>query len=127
MEPSPAVDRYIGACPPAVRPVLERIRAQVRAAAPRAEEIISYRMPAFRMGRILIWFAAFKTHIGVYPPVKGSDALLRACSRYAGPKGNLRFPLDRPVPYALVARIVRARVRAAGSDTAAAQRRARAR
>ena len=107
--------------------MLRKIRAGIRAAAPRAEETISYGMPAYRMGRILVWFAAFKAHIGVYPPVRGSDALLRDCAKYAGPKGNLRFPLDRPIPYALLTRIVRARVRAAAPARVDAQRRARAR
>jgi uncharacterized protein YdhG (YjbR/CyaY superfamily) len=124
---SQAVDRYIAACSPAVRPHLARIRAEIRAAAPSAEETISYRMPAYRMGRILVYFAAFKAHIGLYPPVRGSDALLRACASYAGPKGNLRFPLDQPIPYALIARIVRARVRESRLATGAAQPRARAR
>ena len=99
----------------------------IRDAAPRAEEAISYGMPAYRMGRILVWFAAFTEHIGLYPPVRGSEALLRASAKYAGPKGNLRFPLDRPIPYALVARIVRVRVRAAAPVRAGTQRRPRAR
>jgi uncharacterized protein YdhG (YjbR/CyaY superfamily) len=120
---SAAVTRYIAAAPVAARPVLRRIRAAIRAAAPCAEELISYRMPAYRMGRVLVYFAAYKAHIGLYPPVRGEDALARACAPYAGPKGNLRFPLDRPVPVALIARIVRTRVRAAATD----QRRPRAR
>lgn len=107
----PAVSAYIAAFPPGIRAVLERIRRSARAAAPSAEELLSYRMPALRQGRILIYFAAFKAHIGVFPPVSGVPALEKALAPYAGPKGNLRFPLDRPIPYGLIRRIVRHRVR----------------
>ena len=106
-----SIDEYIAAAPAAVRPILREIRRVVRAVAPDAEELISYRMPAFRQRGILLYFAAFKAHIGVFPPVRGDAALEKAAAPYAGPKGNLRFPLDRPMPYALIRRIVRARVR----------------
>jgi uncharacterized protein YdhG (YjbR/CyaY superfamily) len=105
-----AVDGYIAAAQPAARVALRKIRAVVRAAAPAAEEIMSYRIPAFRQGRVLIYFAAFKSHIGVFPPVRGDRALERAASRYRGPKGNLKFPLDQPIPYKLIERIVKWRV-----------------
>lgn len=107
----PAVSAYITAFEPGVRKLLERLRRTARAAAPSAQELISYRMPALRQGGILIYFAAFKSHIGVFPPVSGDPALEKAVAPYAGPRGNLRFPLDRPFPYGLVARIVRLRVR----------------
>jgi uncharacterized protein YdhG (YjbR/CyaY superfamily) len=110
-ERSSAMDDYIAACPPASRAALKKIRAIVRAAAPGAEEIMSYRMPAFRQGPILIYFAAFKSHIGVFPPIKGNRALEKAAAKYMGPKGNLRFPLDQAIPYKLIERIVRWRVR----------------
>jgi len=106
-----SIDEYIAAAPPRARPLLAEIRQVVRAAAPQAEEIISYRMPAFRQGGILIYFAAFTHHIGVFPPVSGDPTLERALEPYAGPKGNLRFPLDQPIPYALIRRIVRLRLR----------------
>lgn len=105
------IDEYIAAAAPEVQPILERIRATVRKAAPKAEEIISYRMPAFRQGGILVYFAAFKKHIGLYPPVSGDAAIEKAIAPYAGPKGNLQFPLDQPIPYDLIARIVKLRVR----------------
>ena len=118
MKPA-TIDEYIAAFPEHVAAILARIRATVRAAAPEAEETISYQMPAFRQNGILIYFAAFKNHIGVYPPVTGDARLESAVAKYAGEKGNLRFPLDRPVPYALIARIVRHRVRQnAGKATA---------
>ncbi len=100
------IDKYIAASSPEVREILKRIRDTIAAAAPSAEQLISYRMPAFFQGGILIYFAAFKNHIGVYPPVSGDPRLEKALARFAGPKGNLRFPLDRPIPYDLIKRIV---------------------
>ena len=105
------IDGYIAAAAPAVRPLLKEIRRVVRTAAPEAEELISYRMPAFRQRGILLYFAAFKHHIGVFPPVSGDAKLERAVAPYAGPKGNLRFPMDRPIPYALIRRIVKLKVK----------------
>jgi uncharacterized protein YdhG (YjbR/CyaY superfamily) len=80
-------------------------------------------MPAFRLNGILLYFAAFKSHIGIYPPVSGDPSLERALSPYAGPKGNLKFPLDQPLPYDLIARIVT--LRAKQQATKASARRAR--
>jgi uncharacterized protein YdhG (YjbR/CyaY superfamily) len=101
-----SIGEYIAAAPPEVQAILTQIRKTVRAAAPEAEELISYRMPAFRLQRILVYFAAFKAHIGFFPPVSGEASLEKALSPYAGPKGNLKFPLDQPIPYALIRRIV---------------------
>ena len=106
-----SIDEYIATSPASVRPILKRIRQTIRSAAPGAEEIISYRMPAFRLDGILVYFAVFSHHIGLYPPVSGDAALEKAIAPYAGPKGNLKFPLDRPIPYALIGRIVRLRVK----------------
>ncbi len=109
--PTPtSIDAYIAQYPPNVRSILQKIRSTIRRAAPRAEEIISYRMPAFRLHGILVYFAAFKQHIGLYPPVNGDSKLLKAIAPYAGEKGNLRFPLDQPIPYDLIERIVKLRV-----------------
>jgi uncharacterized protein YdhG (YjbR/CyaY superfamily) len=105
------IDEYIASSPAQVRPVLEKIRSTIRAAAPDAEEVISYRMPAFKQDGILIYFAVFKTHIGVYPPVSGDSSLEKALAPYARPKGNLKFPLDQPIPYDLIKRIVQLRLR----------------
>lgn len=105
------VDGYIAAFAPEVRTILQRIRQVVRKAAPDAEEIISYRMPALRQSGIVVYYAAFKHHIGLYPPVAGDARIEKAASRYAGEKGNLRFPLDEPIPYELIARITKLRLR----------------
>jgi uncharacterized protein YdhG (YjbR/CyaY superfamily) len=105
------MDEYIQASPPRVRAILQQIRRTVRAAAPGATEVISYRMPAFKLHGIVIYFAAFKSHIGIYPPVSGDPKLVKAAAPYAGEKGNLRFPLDKPIPYDLIRRIVSHRVK----------------
>jgi len=105
------VDDYISAAAPAAQPALRKIRSLVKTIAPGAREIISYGMPAYRQGRNFVYFAAFKSHIGMYPPVQGSAALERALTAYRGAKGNLRFPLDRPMPYALIKRVVLALMR----------------
>jgi uncharacterized protein YdhG (YjbR/CyaY superfamily) len=104
------IDAYIKEFPAEVRVILRKIRATVRQAAPKAEARISYRMPAFFQDGVIIYFAAFKKHIGVFPPVR-DEKLRAAVAKYAGPKGNLQFPLAEAMPYALIARIVRARVR----------------
>lgn len=98
---------YIAAAAPAAQPILRRLRAAVREAVPDAEECISYRMPALRIRKVFFYFAAFKAHIGIYPPVKGSAALQKRLAKYRGPKGNLQFPLDEPMPYALIAQVAR--------------------
>lgn len=105
------IDAYIAASPLAVQPILKRIREIVRQAAPEAEELISYRMPAFRGHGIIVYFAAFKDHIGLFPPVDGDAALNEALAPYRGPKGNLRFPLKEPVPYDLIERVAKLRTR----------------
>ena len=109
--PPKDIDEYIATSPAAVRSILKQIRRTIRAAAPGAHEVISYRMPAFKLHGTLVYFAAFKAHIGLYPPVSGDAGLKKAVSPYAGPKGNLKFPLDRPIPYNLIRRVVLLRVK----------------
>ena len=106
----PLIDAYISGFPEHVQVILRKIRQVVTAAAPHATEVISYRMPALRQGGMLIYYAAFKHHIGVYPPVAGDPELVAAAAPWAGEKGNLRFPYDQEIPYALIERIVRYRV-----------------
>jgi uncharacterized protein YdhG (YjbR/CyaY superfamily) len=117
------VDEYIAAFPPRVRAILRKIRATVAATAPDASEKISYRMPAFAQDGVLIYFAAFQNHIGVFPPVSGDPRLERSLSRYRGPKGNFKFPLDEPVPYHLIKRIVALRLRQNAAKAAARRKR----
>ena len=110
-KPPKDIDTYIARFPANVRAILEKVRTTIRAAAPEAEETISYQMPAFKQHGILVYFAAWKKHIGIYPPVSGDKAVEKAVARYAGPKGNLQFPLDEPIPYGLIERIVKLRVK----------------
>lgn len=118
------IDEYIAAFSPEVQAILEKIRSTIRKAAPKAEEKIGYRMPAFTLGGgDLIYFAAFKKHIGIYPPVKGDNKLRREIARYRGEKGNLKFPLDEPIPYALIGRVAGFRVKEHLARVAAARRR----
>lgn len=104
------IDEYIAGCRPEVRPILEKIRVTIKKAAPDAEEKIGYRMPTFTLHGNLVHFAAFKSHIGFYPPVRGDEKLMEDIAVYAGEKGNLRFPLDEKIPYGLITRIVKARM-----------------
>ncbi|HTB88756.1 MAG TPA: DUF1801 domain-containing protein [Steroidobacteraceae bacterium] len=107
-----SIDQYIAVCSPEVRAILKKLRSTVkRAAPPETEETISYRMPAFLLHGVLVYFAAFKNHIGMFPPIRGDAKLEAAVAKYAGPKGNLKFPLDEPIPYSLVARIVKFRAK----------------
>lgn len=97
--------QYITAAPRPVQPLLRRIRATVQAAVPGAEPCISYNMPAFRRGRVFFYFAAFKKHIGIYPPVTGNARLRARLARYRGPKGNLSFLLEEPLPVGLIRQV----------------------
>jgi len=110
-QPPKDIDEYIARFPADVRAILEKVRTTIRAAAPEAKETISYQMPAFKQHGILVYFAAWENHIGLYPPVSGDKAIEKAVARYSGPKGNLQFPLDEPIPYDLIERIVRLRVK----------------
>jgi uncharacterized protein YdhG (YjbR/CyaY superfamily) len=105
------VEEYIAAFEPKIRTVLRAVRRTVRAAAPGAHEVISYSMPALKQHGILVYFAAFARHIGFFPPIKGSARLEKAAKRYAGPKGNLRFPYDERIPYVLIAALTKLRAR----------------
>lgn len=105
-----SADEYISASSPAVQPLLKKIRKTIREAAPQAEETISYGMPALKQRGFLVYFAAFKKHIGLYPPVRGDAKLMRYAAPFAGDKGNLQFRLGQPIPYGLIRRIVKSRV-----------------
>jgi uncharacterized protein YdhG (YjbR/CyaY superfamily) len=114
MKPDPAIpqtiDEYIAGFPPDVREILNKVRETIRQAAPQAEETINYQMPTFRLNGNLVHFAAFKKHIGFYPTPSGIQKFKDALGGYVHAKGSVQFPLDRPIPYALIGEITRFRV-----------------
>lgn len=105
-----SIDEYIATFPEEIQKLLEELRATIKAAAPDAEEKISYQMPTFALKGNLVHFAAFKNHIGFYPTSSGVQAFKRELSIYAGAKGSVRFPLGKPLPLKLIRRIVKFRV-----------------
>ena len=113
------IDQYIATFPTELQMVLEKVRQTIRDAAPDAKETISYQMPAFKQHGVLVCFAAWTKHIGLYPPISGDKTLERAVARYAGPKGNLQFPLNEPIPYDLIESIVKLRVKQDSAKAAA--------
>jgi uncharacterized protein YdhG (YjbR/CyaY superfamily) len=115
-----SIDEYIASFPQKIQAILETIRMTVKDAAPGAQETISYNMPAFTMGGVMVYFAAFKKHIGFYPPVKADAKLQKELAPYLGEKGSLRFPLDQPMPYALIEKLVKLRVKQMRSKKARA-------
>jgi uncharacterized protein YdhG (YjbR/CyaY superfamily) len=102
---------YLSALDPAQAKVLRKVLASVRKAVPRSQPVISYGIPAFRQDRVFIYCAAFKRHIGIYPPVRGDQKLRAKLKPYANAKGNLAFPLEEAMPLALIARVARALAR----------------
>ena len=90
------LDSYIASFPKAVQALLKKVRRTIRAAAPEASEVISYNIPAYRQNGMLVYFAGFKSHIGLYPPVRGNAALEKAVAKYAGPKAICSFPTTSP-------------------------------
>ena len=103
------IDEYIAQCPADIREKLQKLRAVIKEAAPEAVERISYQMPAFYLNGNLVYFAAFKHHIGFYPAPRRIEAFKEELSAYKGAKGSVQFPLDKPLPYDLVSRIVKFR------------------
>ena len=100
------IDEYIKAFPDDVQRILEKMRKTIRDAAPGALEEISYQMPAFKLNGALVYFAAFKNHIGFYPTSSGIKQFKKELSRYQGGKGSVQFPIEKPIPYDLVKKIV---------------------
>jgi uncharacterized protein YdhG (YjbR/CyaY superfamily) len=105
-----SIDEYIATFPKDVQQILEEIRAVITAAAPQAQEKISYQMPTFFLNGNLVHFAAFKKHIGFYPTPAGTQAFQKEISIYKTAKGSIQFPLDQPMPLKLISRIVKFRV-----------------
>ena len=105
------IDDYVDRFPEQVRQRLTQMRQTIRKAAPKAEEAISYGIPSFKLGGSLVWFAGYKRHIGFYPGSAAVAAFKKELSAYKGAKGSVQFPLDKPLPLALVSRIVKFRVK----------------
>ncbi len=105
------IDEYIAFFPANVQANLTDLRRAIHEAAPKAEETISYQMPAFKQNGILVYFAAFKDHIGFFPTASGVEAFKPKLSAYKTSKGTIQFPLDKPMPLDLVKEIVRFRVK----------------
>jgi uncharacterized protein YdhG (YjbR/CyaY superfamily) len=105
------IDEYIAGFPPDVQVILQKIRGIIRKAAPGAEEAIKYRLATFTLNGNLVHFGAFKQHIGFYPTPTGTENFRKELSVYQGAKGSVQFPLDKPIPYDLIAQIVEFRVK----------------
>ena len=105
------IDEYIAAFPKEVQEILEKVRATIHKAAPNAEETINYGIPTFTLNGNLVHFAGFKKHIGFYPTPSGIEKFKVELSGYEGAKGSVQFPLDKPIPYDLISKIVTFRVK----------------
>lgn len=105
------IDEYIGGFPGEVQEILEEIRMTIQKAAPEAKEKISYSMPAFDQNGIVVYFAAFQKHIGLYALPSGHETFREELSKYKSGKGSVQFPLNEPMPLDLISRIVRFRVK----------------
>ncbi|WP_339314248.1 DUF1801 domain-containing protein [Paenibacillus sp. FSL R10-2734] len=105
-----SIDDYISKFPPEIQEILSTIRKVIKEAAPEAKEKISYQMPTFELHGNLVHFAAFKNHIGFYPTPNGIDAFKEELSGYKGAKGSIQFPINQPMPYELISKIVKYRV-----------------
>lgn len=105
------VDEYMSALPKDVRVKMESVRKTIKQAAPDAVEIICYNMPAFRLGKILVYYAAHTHHIGFYPMASGIENFKKELSAYKGARGSVQFPFDVPMPLKLIEKIVKFRVK----------------
>ena len=107
-----AIDEYIETFPEDVQKILQKLRLTIKKSAPGSVETISYQMPTFKLnGKGLVYFAAFKNHIGFYPIPSGIEAFEKELSPYKQGKGSVQFPIDQPIPYALVRKIVKFRAK----------------
>jgi uncharacterized protein YdhG (YjbR/CyaY superfamily) len=105
------IDEYIATFPKDVQKILEELRTTIRKAAPEAEEVISYQMPAFKYHGMLVYFAAYKKHIGFYPTPSGIEAFRKELAVYEAAKGSVQFPIGNPLPLNLISKIVKYRVK----------------
>ena len=105
------IDTYIANSPKEIQDALKKIRSTIKKSAPKAEETINYGIPTFTLDGNLVHFAGFKNHIGFYPTPSGIEKFKKELSAYEGAKGSVKFPLDKPIPYALISKIVKFRVK----------------
>ncbi len=105
-----SVDDYFNAFPEDIQHILKQIRKTVKDAAPQAEEVISYNMPAIKLNGILVYYAAYRDHIGLYPTASGIETFRNDFSEYKWSKGAVQFPIGKPIPLDLIAKIVRFRL-----------------
>ncbi|MCD6018067.1 MAG: hypothetical protein K0S53_1188 [Bacteroidetes bacterium] len=105
------IDSYILKQDESVQPILEKLRSAIKSVAPKAEEVISYNMPAFKYHGMLVYFAAYKNHIGFYSLPSGHNAFKEELSNYKQGKGSVQFPLDKPLPLTLIKKMVKFRVK----------------
>ena len=105
------VDEYIALAEPKVKKALKDIRKTIKTTAPKAEEVISYQIPGYKYHGMLVFFAAWKDHISLYPAPWSADSLKKEMSAYEGSKGTIKFPLDKPIPLTLVKKMVKYRVK----------------
>jgi len=125
-KPPENIDASLATSPSSVRTLLAKVRATIRKAAPAAQEKISYGIPTFFLHGNLVHFAGFKHHIGFFPTSSGTAKFKHELSGYKGGKGSVQFPLDEPIPYALISRIVKFRVKE-NCERAAAKLKSRSR
>ena len=105
-----SVDEYVSTFPPEVQKVLQKLRQTVKKSAPDAEELISYKIIGYRLNGRLVWFAAFKDHIGFYPTLSPFEKFKKEIAPYKSGKGTIRFAMSKSIPYDLVGKITRFRV-----------------
>jgi len=106
-----SIDEYISTFPSNIQNILKKMRQTIRECAPGAEETISYQIPTFKLNGNLVYFAAFKDHISFFPTSSGREAFKKELSMYKGGRGTVQFPMDKPIPYNLVQKIVKYRVK----------------
>jgi len=105
------VDQYIAAFPADVKKRIQQLRKTIKAAAPKADELISYQMPGYKYFGMLVYFAAYKNHIGFYPGAGGVLEFYKELSSFKNAKGSVQFPHDRPIPFEIISKIVKFRVK----------------
>jgi len=105
------VDEYLSTFPATTRRILQEVRQTIKKAAPQAEEVISYNMPAFKLHGVLVYYAAYQKHVGFYPTPSAIKAFQKELAQYESSKGAVQFPIDQPMPVELITKIVHFRVR----------------